>query len=156
MWGAPHWRTPRLKWGASTPIFQKRPEFRRSMARLYHNLDFCRGETAAEVSCRLVDEKKGGDAKHSEYEHLRATRLQLRCAQDLVTVTVIQYFFREGAALCHPPTIRNGGLVRHVSELNDRSAESIASSASKDDFTRLSAVVRKLGFGSPGGMQQDG
>ena len=49
-------------------------------------------ETTAEIFFRLVD-KEGGDAKHPEYEHLRATRLQLRFAQDLVTV--IQYFLEK-------------------------------------------------------------
>lgn len=111
-------------------------------------------ETTAEIFFRLVDEKEGSDPKHPEYKHLRATRLQLRFAQDLVTV--VQFFLdkeQKEYAKNHTPKVRDGGVVRHFSEFTDRSAESIASNASQDDFTRLSAVVRRLGFGPPSGLQ---
>lgn len=58
-------------------------------------------ETTAELFFRLVDEKEGRDVKHPEYEHLRATRLQLRFAQDLVTAPIL--LGKGESALCKEP-----------------------------------------------------
>lgn len=99
-------------------------------------------QTTAEIFFRLVSETEGGDKQHPKYKDLRASRLQLRFAQDLVTV--IQFFLekeKEHYAVDHTPTVRDGGLVRHFSDVTDRSPESLALSARQSDFERLSTVV---------------
>ncbi|KAL3155913.1 hypothetical protein ABBQ32_012910 [Trebouxia sp. C0010 RCD-2024] len=116
-------------------------------------------ETTAEIFFRLTSETQGGNKDHPDYQDLRASRVPLRFAQDLQLATVIQFFWekeKEHHAINHTPKVRDGGLVRHYSELTDRSPESLALSASKGDFERLSAIVRTLGFGSLSSMQQDG
>ncbi|KAI9853746.1 MAG: hypothetical protein M1830_006634 [Pleopsidium flavum] len=95
-------------------------------------------ESTAEIFFRLVDEKEGGDETKPVYKELRATRLQLRFAQD--SITVIQFFLDK----------EKGHYAK------DQTLRSLATSASIDDFTRLSTVVRQLGFGAPSGLQSDG
>lgn len=114
-------------------------------------------EMTAEIFFRLVSETEGGTKNSSDYRDSRAFRVQLRFAQDLVTV--IQFFLekeREHYVIDHTLTVRDGNLVRHFSELSDRSPKSLSFSASKGDFARLSSIVRTLSFGPAGSMQQDG
>ena len=109
-------------------------------------------ETTAEIFYRLTSAVEGADT----VPEFRATRLQLQFAQDLVTV--IQFFLekeKEQYAKDHTPTIRDGGLVHHFSDLSDRSPESLAMSASKNDCERLAAIVRRLSFGVSSGGEQD-
>ena len=111
-------------------------------------------EGTAEIFCKLTSATEGGASTHASYKQFRASRLRLRFAQDLVTV--IQFFMekeKELYARDHTPTVRDGGLVRHFSELTDRSPESLALSASEADCARLSAIARRLCFGSPGSLQ---
>ena len=89
-------------------------------------------ETTAEIFYKLTSATEGGDSTQGDYKQFRASRLQLRFAQDLVTV--IQFFLekeKEHYARDHTATVRNGGLVRHFSELTDRSPESLAFSPAK-------------------------
>ena len=108
-------------------------------------------ETIAEIFYKLTSATEGGDSRQPDYKQFRASRLQLRFAQD--SVTVIQFFLeqeKEHYARDHTATICKGDLVRHFSELTDRSPESLALSASKRDCARLSAIVRQLSFGPVG------
>lgn len=111
-------------------------------------------KSTAEIFSQLVDEKEGGNETKPVYKELRATILQLRFAPDLITV--IQFFLDKEKghyAKDHTPPVCDGGVVRHFSDFADRSPRSLACSACKDDFARLSSVVRQLGFGASGGMQ---
>ena len=114
-------------------------------------------ETTAEIFFELTSATGGGDSTQSDYKQFRASRLQLRFLQDLVTV--IQFFLekeKEHYARDHTATIRNGCLVHHFSELTDRSPEQLTLSASQANCARLSAIVRQLSFGTPSSLQQDG
>jgi len=109
----------------------------------------------SEIFFKLTSATEGGDSSATDYKLLRASRLQLRFAQDLVTV--IQFFLEKEKELYvrdhASSTIRHGHLVHRFADLTNRSAESLAISASQADASRLSAVVRKLGFGEADRLQ---
>ena len=111
-------------------------------------------EGTAEIFCKLTSATEGGASTHTSYKQFRASRLQLRFAQDLVTV--IQFFLekeKELYAQDHTPTVAMEVWSVTFLELADRSADALALSASEADCARLSAIVRKLNFGSPGSLQ---
>ena len=106
-------------------------------------------QTTAEIFFRLTSKAEGGDKKQPDYKEFRASRLQLRFAQDLVTV--IQFFLnkeKEHYERDHTPTLRHGDMGFHVSDILGESAERIALFASENDRKRLQAVIRRLSFGA--------
>ena len=48
-------------------------------------------EGTVEIFCKLTSATEGGASTHASYNQFRASRLQLRFAQDLVTVIQFKY-----------------------------------------------------------------
>ena len=114
-------------------------------------------QTLAEIFYHLTSAEEGGNKNLTTYQEFRATRLQLRFAQDLVTC--IQFFISKEKELYdrdRTATVRHGHMDNYVSDLDYRRIESIARHASEEDRSKLGSLIRRLSFGSSTGGQQDG
>ena len=103
--------------------------------------------TLAEIFYRLTSAQEGADPNQPAYKDFRASRLQLRFAQDLVCC--IQFFLSKEKELYDANTklkVRNGGVQHHVTEL----------AVAEEDRQQLGEIVRRLSFGESSSVQQDG
>ena len=84
-------------------------------------------QTLAEILYRLTSAEQGGDKNLPNFREFRASRVQLRFAQDLITC--LQFFLFKEKQLFdehNRSTLRHGSMGFHVCELLDRSIEPAA------------------------------
>ncbi|DBA67426.1 TPA: hypothetical protein ACH3X2_001713 [Trebouxia sp. C0005] len=84
-------------------------------------------QTSAEIFYHLTSAEEGGNKNLSVYQEFRASRLQLRFAQDLVTC--IQIFISKEKELYErdrTATVRHGHLGNHLSDHTAVSVYSLA------------------------------
>ena len=104
--------------------------------------------TLAEIFFRLTAAEQGGDENLPYYKEFRASRLQLRFAQDLVCC--IEYFLSKERELYERDLkhkIRNGSMGIYATNIVDRGAEHLAAFATQEDQLKLERIVRRLSFG---------
>ena len=89
-------------------------------------------QTIAKLFHHLTSAELGGNKDRPIYQEFRASRLQLRFAEDLITC--IQFFISKEEELYEQDrttTVRHGNLGNNLSDLDYRTIESVAPSAER-------------------------